>query len=357
MSARAFDDRIGAQASGGVEDARFHVVRGSVDGQVGIAAFLCQLQTAGQDVHGDDLRGAEQARALHGAQAHRPGPQYGHAVAGADGGQFRTEVAAGQHVAHQQHVLIGQGIRDGIEPVVRKGHAHVFRLAAVDAATQLPAAVAAVVDVALTAEPAGAAKGLHIGGHTLAGAHFAHLAARCHHFAHEFVPQHRAGQGTRHRAVADMQVTGADAGKFHFDDGITRIPYLRQGTFFQPQVVGTVIDQCMHGFSHKPSLCGHAAVISVHYGGLWAVCKAFPPGLSGGLLVARAVLQHQGLRMDTGRSSSVEQKHSRQKARRSSSRRGTRSGTSTARSRPDMVVWLRAQPGCGNCGKMGLSRH
>ena len=27
-----------------------------------------------------------------------------------------------------------------------------------------------------------------------------------------------------------------------------------------------------------------------------------------------------------------------------------------ARSRPDMVVWLRAQPGCGNCGKMGLSR-
>ena len=266
VSARALDDCIGAQASGGVEDARFHVVRGGVEGQVGIAAFLCQLQTAGQDVHGDDLRGAEQARALHGAQAHRPGPQYGHAVAGADGGQFRTEVAAGQHVAHQQHVLIGQGIRDGIEPVVRKGHAHVFRLAAVDAATQLPAAVAAVVDVALTAEPAGAAKGLHIGGHTLAGAHFAHLAARCHHFAHEFVPQHRAGQGTRHRAVADMQVTGADAGKFHFDDGITRIPYLRQGTFFQPQVIGTVIDQCMHGFSHKPLL---VRTCSRHIRPLW----------------------------------------------------------------------------------------
>ena len=124
----------------------------------------------------------------------------------------------------------------------------------------------AVVDVALAAEPAGTAKRFHIGGHTLAGAHFAHLAARCHHFAHEFVPQHRAGQGTRYRAVADMQVTGADAGKFHFDDGVARILYLRQGTFLQPQVVGTVIDQCMHGFSHKPLL---VRTCSRHIRPLW----------------------------------------------------------------------------------------
>ena len=266
MPARAFDDRIGAQTAGGVEDTRFHIIRGGVDGQIGITAFLRQLQAAGQDVHGDDLRGAEQACALHGAQAHRSGPQHGHAVAGADGGQFRTKVTAGQHVAHQQYVLIGQGIGDGVEAVVRKRHAHILGLAAVDAAAQLPAAVTAVVDVALAAEPAGTAKRFHIGGHTLAGAHFAHLAACCHHFAHEFVPQHRAGQGTRYRAVADMQVTGADAGKFHFDDGVARILYLRQGTFLQPQVVGTVIDQCMHGFSHKPLL---VRTCSRHIRPLW----------------------------------------------------------------------------------------
>lgn len=128
--------------------------------------------------------------------------------------------SGGEDVAQEQGVLVGDGVGDARERIVREGDAHELRLASVDAAAELPTAVLAVVHPTALAEEARAAERLAIHCHAIAGRETGDVRANFLHHAHELVPQHRVGQRARHRAAHDVQIARADGRARHAHDGV-----------------------------------------------------------------------------------------------------------------------------------------
>lgn len=130
--------------------------------------------------------------------------------------------AGGQHVAHEEGLLVGDGIGDAVHALVRVGYPDVLCLPAVDAAAQGPAAapVGAVVDVAVLAEEALAAEGLHIHRHPVPGPDSGDGVAHGFHHAHHLVTHGDARHRPGHRAVLDVQIAGADGAESYPDNGV-----------------------------------------------------------------------------------------------------------------------------------------
>ena len=129
-----------------------------------------------------------------------------------------------QHIAHEQRLLIAHAVGDAIEALVGIRHTHILRLPAIDATAERPTAiwVGAVVHEAVLAEKTFTAEGLHINRHAVARLDAADLGANLLNHANHLVANGYAGHGTRHTAVLDMQVAGADTAERNAHNGITR---------------------------------------------------------------------------------------------------------------------------------------
>ena len=196
----------------------------------------------------DDPPGPVQQHALKGAQAGGPRADDEHCVLGLYLGDARRPVAGGQHVAHEQRLPVAHRVRDLVQALVRIGHPHILGLAAVDAATQGPAAVGvgAVVHPAVAAEIALAAEGLHVHRHPVAGLHGGHGGAHLLHHAHHLMAHGDAGHRAGHAAVLDVQVAGADAGQRHLHDGVPLVLQDRLRFFQQLEPAPFHIRICQH---------------------------------------------------------------------------------------------------------------
>jgi hypothetical protein len=97
-----------------------------------------------------------------------------------------------------------------------------FHQHAVDTATQRPTAVfvGAVVDEALFAEEALPTEGLHVHRDSIAGLYVCNRRTHFFHNTHHLVTHRDPLHGSGNAAMLDVQVTGANAGKSHLDDGI-----------------------------------------------------------------------------------------------------------------------------------------
>ena len=201
-------------------------------------------------VEGDDLSRAEQPGGLHGAHPHRACADHRHAVPGRNLGQLRAPVAAGEDVAQKERVLIRNAVGDFGQAPVGKGDPDIFSLAAVDAAAQLPAAIFAVVDKSLLAEPALAAEGNAVGGNPVARTQVGKRTASFDNLPHKFVPQHDALFCARHRTVFDVQVAGADGRAGHPDNGVAGLLEFWRFTFPQGELPLPAVDQRHHRSFH-----------------------------------------------------------------------------------------------------------
>ncbi len=152
----------------------------------------------------DDALGAVQHDAQQRADAGRPCAQNQHGILRGDLRNARRPKAGGQHIAHQQRLLIGNAVRDLVQPLIRKGHPDKLRLPAVDAAAKGPAAVGVgtVVYPALPTEKAIAAEGFHIHRHPVAGFHIGHRTAHFFHDAHHLMSHRDTGNGPGERCHA-----------------------------------------------------------------------------------------------------------------------------------------------------------
>ena len=166
-----------------------------------------------------------QPGAKEGANPCRSGADDENGVVGSDFSDACSPIAGGEDVAGKESLFVSNIGWNGGKPLVGMGHTDVFRLAAVDAATECPAAVrsGAVVDVTVAAEEAFAAESLDVDCHAVAGADVADLAARGFDDAHHFMPDGDAGHGAGHAAVLDVEVAGADAGEGDAHDGVAGI--------------------------------------------------------------------------------------------------------------------------------------
>ena len=105
-------------------------------------------------------------------------------------------------------MIVGYSIGNLIQPLIRKRHANVLCLTAIDAATKRPTAVlvGAVVDESLLAKEALAAKGFHVDRDSVTRANVrdrrADLFNDTDHLVTDRDPLHRS----RHAAVLDVQI-------------------------------------------------------------------------------------------------------------------------------------------------------
>ena len=83
------------------------------------------------------------------------------------------------------------------------------------------------IEEAVLAEEALAAKGLYIDGHSVANFDIVDLGANGLNYANHLVTNRNARYSTRHTAVLDMQVAGANTAKRNAHNGITRALQLR----------------------------------------------------------------------------------------------------------------------------------
>ena len=172
--------------------------------------------------------GCFKQNALEGAQPRGARPQEEDGVLRRDPGDPGGPEPRGQQVPGKEGLAVGDGVRDLGEALVCVGHPDILRLAPVDAAAQGPApvGVGAVVHIPTPAEKARPAEGLHVHRHPVSRAELGHVGPYFLHHPHHLVaqgdPRHRPGHGP----VLDVQVTGADAGQGHPDDGV---PGMLQG--------------------------------------------------------------------------------------------------------------------------------
>ena len=248
-AARGFDDGVRAASLGEVLHGALDLVeRGAaVDDTVGKSESLGQLGAMGVAFDGDDAPGVRKPRAHHGGEADRPRADDGDRRALFDLGEARAPPSGGEDVTQEQGVLVGDGVGDARERVVREGDAHELRLASVDAAAELPASLLAVVDPTALAEETRAAERLAVHRHTVAGLEAGDVGADLLDHAHELVPQHRVGHRARHRAAHDMQVARADGRARHAHDGVGGKLQRGLRALLQRDVAVAVVHQCFHG--------------------------------------------------------------------------------------------------------------
>lgn len=168
----------------------------------------------------------------------------------ADVRELRAEIAGRKDVAQEERVLIRDGIWNFHKPPVGEGHPHILRLAAVDAAAELPAALFAVVDVAAPAEEAVAAEGLAGGGHPVAGPEVPDPLPHLGDLADKLVPEDDPRLRARDEAVADVQVARADGRAGYPHDRVARVPEFRNGALLQADLVVSAVDKRQHGLFH-----------------------------------------------------------------------------------------------------------
>ena len=121
-------------------------------------------------------------------------------------------------------MIVGYSIGNLIQPLICKRHANVLCLTAIDAATKRPTAVlvGAVVDEALLAEEALAAKGFHVDRDSVAGPHVRDRRADFFHDADHLMTDRDPLHRSRHAAVLDVQIARADARQCYLNDRISR---------------------------------------------------------------------------------------------------------------------------------------
>ena len=165
-----------------------------------------------------------------------------------DLGDLGSPVPGGQHVPHQQSLQVRDSVGDLGEALVGVGHPDVFRLAAVDAAAQGPAAVGirAVVDPAVAAEEALPAESLHVHRHPVSRLKCRDSLPHLLHHAHHLVSHRNAGHRPGHGAVKDVQVAGADAAQGDFDDGVPGMAQRGFGLVQQLELPGFYIGIGQH---------------------------------------------------------------------------------------------------------------
>ena len=111
------------------------------------------------------------------------------------------------------------------------GNTDIFRLSAVDAATQGPSAVRvfAVVYIAVPAEEALSTEGFYVDGYPVAGFYVVYVCTDLFYDTHHFMAYRNAGYGTRYTSVLDVEVAGADTSQGDAYQSILRVFQLRNG--------------------------------------------------------------------------------------------------------------------------------
>ena len=183
------------------------------DGEhIGIAlAHKAQPRRIG--VTDDDPVRVMQHGAQHGADAGGPGTEDKHGVALPDLGNPGCPVAGGEYIAGKQRLPVGNPVGNDSQTLIGIRHADVLRLTAVNPAAECPAAVgiSAVVDKAVLTEKAVSAERLHVDGYTVAGLDGFDCRTDLLDYADHLMADRNTGDGTRHRAVLDVQIARADA--------------------------------------------------------------------------------------------------------------------------------------------------
>jgi hypothetical protein len=228
------------------------VLAAVVNGDVG-AELLSRFQAAVRQVDGDDVAGAEQARAHDGGQPDRAGPDYGHDIAGLDTAVEDADlVAGGQDVGHHQELLVGHAVGHGVGRQVGERHADVLGLGSVDLVAEDPAAAAQALPVpALAAEPACPARGDAGDEHPVAGPDPLHAAADRLDRPDGLVTQDASVGDGGHVSLENVQIGPADRDGLDADDRVSVVGDLGFRHVFPGLLAWTVVDKSAHGSSRS----------------------------------------------------------------------------------------------------------
>ena len=132
--------------------------------------------------------------------------------------------------------------------MIRRWHAHIFRLPAIDAAAKLPTAFHAVVYIAPAAEKAFAAEAFHVHRDPITRFKAAHRCTCFHHLAHELMPEHHAFARAWHCAMNDVQIARADARAGYAHNRVPRILDAGHGPVAQLDLSFFLPNKRFHGF-------------------------------------------------------------------------------------------------------------
>ena len=246
MAPGRLDDSICAPAVGKGKYLLLNIILSGEKCHVGKVIFPGNLKPMRVDVDENHCSGPQQLGALGGAQTHRAGTQDGYGISLTQLTQLRTEVAAGEDITDEEGVLVGDLGGDVRKPCVGKGNTHQLGLTPVNTASQFPAAMDTVIDVAAPAKPARTAECLAVGADPVAHMQINDTRTQLHNLANKLVAQDGSGDGARDSAVTNVEVTGADGGAGHPHDGITGRQNVRVRPLLQTQIIQAVIDQSFH---------------------------------------------------------------------------------------------------------------
>ncbi|MNV47153.1 hypothetical protein D3C71_1390120 [compost metagenome] len=183
-------------------------------------------------------------------------------------------VTGRQDVGEEQHLLIGERIRNAQRPDVGLGHAHELRLPTRYTAIQMAVAEQGRrrTDALLVHRRAlagvGGLAGRELGKptmetlttrnhernhHAVARAQIHHARAHLLHYAHELMTEHVAGMQIRDLAAVQMQVRAADRRGGDTQDDVVRGGQRGIGHGIDPYILAAVVSQCAHSRLRYPS--------------------------------------------------------------------------------------------------------
>ena len=160
----------------------------------------------------------------------------------------RSPESSSKDVANEERLLIAYRIRNLVQAGCSIRNPHIFRLPAIDSASQSPSAMwrSTIVHVSMLAIEAFSTEGLYIHGYSVSRLHMGNPLPYFLYNAYHFVANSNPRYCARHRTMLDMKITGADTAQRYSYDGIMLIYYRRLPFFCEAKLSLLDICKCFH---------------------------------------------------------------------------------------------------------------
>ena len=127
-----------------------------------------------------------------------------------------------KHITDKQSLFIAHCIRNTVQPLIRIRNSDIFRLTAIYSTPQSPTAIriSTVIHISMLTEKTLTAESFDIHSHPVTRLHRSDISPYLFYHTYHLMPDSYSGHSTRHTAMFNMKITGADATKCYTHDCI-----------------------------------------------------------------------------------------------------------------------------------------
>ena len=250
LPACGFQHTVRSSAPGKFFDLLFHITVSGIQDHIRDPLFFCKVQPEIIPVYRNDPGRAVQSAGHHSAKSRRAGSQHRNRILPADFSQLGGPVSGRQQIPGKQRLFVGYALRDLVQSLISMGDPHIFRLSAVNPASQHPSAfrVRTIVHIPPPAKETVPAEGFHIDRRPVSFFYLFYSLSGLFHHTYKLMAQDHPRLCHWHSAMKDMYVAAADGCHRHPYNNIRIFLDLWPGALLQLWPPLLCIDYPAHRF-------------------------------------------------------------------------------------------------------------